>query len=432
MDEYQKTLARLYDLQKFGIKLGLSSTENLLRRLGDPHLGLKCVHLAGTNGKGSAGAMLEAALLAANTRVGFYTSPHLIHFKERFRLAGAEIGEDMVVALAEEVWSAVDMREPPTFFGFITALALLWYARERAEWVILETGMGGRLDATNLCRPAVTVITNIGLEHQEYLGRTLSAIAYEKAGIIKPGVTLVHGVGQPAARLVVEGCAAELGAPMMRLGRDIRVRRAKDGSFGLVGTSWRLEGLTTNLVGRHQPSNAGLALAAAEALAAAGAPLTPEHFRQGLTQTRWPGRLEHLPGASGEPDIWLDGAHNLPAARALLDSLDLVRAGRSPLVLLLGVMADKDYRAILAELVPAADLVIYSRPVYSRAADPALLAAAAPASTPPGEVEPNLARALSRASRIAGPRGTVLVTGSLFIVGEALAILRGVTTSDLP
>jgi dihydrofolate synthase/folylpolyglutamate synthase len=432
MDEYQKALARLYDLQKFGIKLGLSSTENLLAKLGDPHLGLKCVHLAGTNGKGSVGAMVEATLLAAGLRVGFYTSPHLIHFKERFRLGGEEISEERIMALAEEVWGAVDMREPPTFFEFVTALAFLHYARENAAWVILETGLGGRLDATNICRPVATVITNIGLEHQEYLGKTLSAIAYEKAGIIKPGVPLAHGVSQPAARRVVEERAGQLGAPVMRLGRELRARRAGDGSFGLAGARWRLQGLTTSLVGRHQPMNAALALAAAEVLGAAGAPLTPEHFRQGLAQTRWPGRLERLPRLPGQPEFWLDGAHNLPAARALLDSLGLLRAGGSPLVMVLGVMADKDLKAILAELTPAADLLIYSRPAYSRAATPEALAAAAPAGAPVGEIEPDLARALERARQLAGPGGVVLVTGSLFTVGEAAAILRGIDTSDLP
>ncbi len=432
MDEYQKALARLYELQKFGIKLGLSSTENLLRRLGDPHLELKCAHLAGTNGKGSVGAMLEATLLAAGVKAGFYTSPHLIRFSERFRLAGAEIGEKQVMDLAEEVWGAVDMREPPTFFEFATALAFLYYAREGADWVILESGLGGRLDATNICRPAATVITNIGLEHQEYLGRNLAAIASEKAGIIKPGVPLAHGVTQPPARRAVEERAAELGAPLLRLGREIRVRRAGDGRFSLRGARWHLSGLATSLAGRHQPMNAGLALAAAEALAAAGAPISPEHFRRGLTETRWPGRLDRLPQAPGEPALWLDGAHNLPAARALLDSLDLVRGDRRPLVMVLGVMADKDYRSILAELVPAADLVVYSRPAYSRAAEPSVLAAAAPAGAPPGEVVPELGRALARAKELAGPEGVVLVTGSLFTVGEALAILRGIHTTDLP
>ncbi|MCA1990270.1 MAG: hypothetical protein LDL07_14195, partial [Desulfarculus sp.] len=217
MDHYQAALARMYDLQKFGIKLGLSSTENLLHRLGDPHLGLQCVHLAGTNGKGSVGAVLEASLLAAGIKAGFYTSPHLVRFEERFRLGGREIVPEKVLALAEAVWPAVDEREPPTFFEFVTAMALLWLAQEGAELAIIETGLGGRLDATNLVRPLATVITNIGLEHQQYLGETYAAIAGEKAGIIKPGIPLAHGVSQPTARRVVEGRAAELGAPLRRL-----------------------------------------------------------------------------------------------------------------------------------------------------------------------------------------------------------------------
>lgn len=420
MDEYQKALARLYDLQKFGIKLGLSSTENLLRKLGDPHLGLKCAHLAGTNGKGSVGAMLEAALLAAGARVGFYTSPHLIHFNERFRLAGAEIDEATIMDLAEEVWGAVEMREPPTFFEFVTALALLWYARENAEWVILETGMGGRLDATNICRPAATVITNIGLEHRQYLGGSHAAIAVEKAGIIKPGAPLAHGVTQPSARRVVEGRAEELGAPLRRLGRELRVRRRADGRFDLAGRLWRLTAASTSLFGRHQPGNAALALGALEDLAQAGVAVGPEHLRAGLLAARWPGRLQKAPQRPGRPALWLDGAHNLPAAKALLASLPDMRAGRSPLVMVVGVMADKDIAGILAALLPAADRVVFSRPVYERAADPAVLAAQAPPKTPPSTLEPDLGRAMALAEELAGPDGVVLVTGSLFTVGEAL------------
>lgn len=432
MDAYQAALDRLYDLQKHGIKLGLSSTANLLDRLGNPHLGLKCLHLAGTNGKGSVGAMLEATLLVAGFKTGFYTSPHLIRFSERFRLGGQEISQARVLELMETVWPAVDMREPPTFFEFVTAMAFVYYAQEGAQWTIVETGMGGRLDATNLCRPAATVITNIGLEHQDYLGHTYAAIAWEKAGIIKPGVPLVHGVTQPAARLIVEGRAAELGAPLHRLGRDLTCRRQADGTFSLNGGLWRLKGLSTSLVGRHQPGNAALALGALEALARAGAPLTPEHFRQGLKQARWPGRLQQHPSGPGEPTLWLDGAHNLPAARALLASLELVRQGRSPLVMVLGVMADKDLAGILGLLVPAADLVVYSRPRYERAARPEALAAAAPAGAPPGRVEPDLAQALATARGLAGPEGVVLVTGSLFTVGEALALLTPSSRQDRP
>jgi dihydrofolate synthase/folylpolyglutamate synthase len=423
MDAYQAAIDRLYELQKHGIKLGLSSTANLLERLGNPHLGLKCVHLAGTNGKGSVGAMLEATLLAAGLKPGFYTSPHLIRFSERFRLGGQEISRQRVLELIETVWPAVDQREPPTFFEFVTAMAFVYFSQEKADLTIMETGMGGRLDATNLCQPLATVITNIGLEHQDYLGHTYAAIAWEKAGIIKPGIPLVHGVTQPSARLIVEGRAGELGAPLHRLGRDISCRRQSDGTFSLKGGLWSLKRLSTSLVGRHQPGNAALALGALEALARAGAPLVAQHFRQGLQEARWQGRLQQQPSGPGQPTLWLDGAHNLPAARALLESLDLVRQGRSPLVMVLGVMADKDLTGILSLLVPAADLVVYSRPAYERAAEPAALAAAAPAGAPPGRVEPDLARALDAARQLAGPRGVVLVTGSLFTVGEALAIL---------
>jgi len=424
MNDYQKVLLRLYNLQKFGIKFGLSSTKNLLKKLGDPHLALKCVHLAGTNGKGSVGAILEAIFSVANFKVGFYSSPHLIRFNERFRLCKIEISEAEVVKLTEEIWSKVDIREPPTFFEFITVLALLYYARQGVEWVVLETGLGGRLDATNICRSVITVVTNVGLEHQEYLGHTLAAIAYEKAGIIKSGVPLVHGITQVIARRVVEERAVRLGVPYMRLGRDVRIRRTSDVKFNLYGHTQRLINLSTNLKGRHQVLNSGIAFLVVDFLIKAGVNLTYEHhFRQGLLEAYWPGRLERLPNISGEPTIWLDGAHNLPAAQTLVKNLDIVRDGRSPLVLLLGIMVDKDIKGILNELVPAADLVVYSRPDYNRAADPTILAAASIRGSR-GEIVPDLSEALKRAKELAGSEGVILVTGSLFIIGETLAILK--------
>ncbi len=429
---YRRALDRLYELQKFGIKLGLNSTERLLARLGDPHLSLKCLHIAGTNGKGSVGAMVEAALLEAGARVGMYTSPHLIRFAERFRLAGREITPQRVLRLIKQVWAVVDQREPPTFFEVVTAMAFLYYAQEGADWVVLETGLGGRLDATNVCRPVATVITNIGLEHQEYLGRTLAEIAFEKAGIIKPGVPLVHGVARGTARRVVEQRAAELGAQVIRLGRELRYRRQPQERFSLWGRRWSLRGLATNLSGAHQPVNACLALGACEALAAAGAPLAPEHFAAGLTRVHWPGRLERLPQEPGRPALWLDGAHNPPAAENLMANLGLVRAGRSPLVMVVGVMADKQVGRILGLLLPAADYVVYSRPVYQRAATPEALRAAAPDGAPPGEIVGELGAAIARAEEIAGPGGVVLITGSLFTVGEARAILTGQRITDLP
>ena len=427
--KYQKVLARIYELQKFGIKLGLSSTERLLAKLGSPQNALTCVHLAGTNGKGSVGAMLEAAALAGGLKTGFFSSPHLVSFTERFRLNGRQIAPRKVISLAEQVWTAVEPSQPPTFFEFVTAMSFLYFVQERVDLAIMETGMGGRLDATNICHPLVSVITNIGLEHQEYLGRTLSAIAGEKAGIIKPRIPVVHGVSQPSARLVLEKKAVELAAPILRRGRDMLVRSHRQG-FSLQGRLWSLPGLSTNLVGRHQPGNASLAMGAAEILAQSGLPLTMEHFRDGLKNVDWPGRLEKVADQENGPTIWMDGAHNPPAAQVLVDSLDLVRQNRSPLVMVLGVMADKDVEKVLNILVPAADKVIFSRPKYQRAASPRILAQIAPRGCTV-KTEDDLVKAIDQAKTWAGPHGVVLITGSLYLVGEAKAILAGVEC-DLP
>lgn len=431
MDTYRQAVERLYDLQKFGIKLGLNSTELLLKRLGKPHLDIPTIHLAGTNGKGSVGAMLEASLMDAGVKVGFYTSPHLVNFTERFKIDGVDISREEVVSLAEDVWAVTDDREPPTFFEFVTAMAFLYFARQKVDLLILETGLGGRLDATNVCKPLASVITNIGLEHQEFLGNTLTSVAYEKAGIIKPFVPVVHGVKQPPAREVVEMRAGQRGAPIIRLGRDVRFRRKNAESFSLWGRDWQFADLRTNLRGAHQPSNAALALGAAEVLAESGIPLKPENFAAGLNKVDWPGRLEKWPTGEGQPTMWLDGAHNVPAAKALAASMDQIRRPGGPLVMVVGVMADKAIGDILEILLPLADRVVFSRPMYIRAADPSVLAAAAPASCPPYEINDQLGPAMDRAGQLAGPGGVVLVSGSLFTVGEARAILGGMDTSDL-
>ncbi|WP_449246968.1 bifunctional folylpolyglutamate synthase/dihydrofolate synthase [Desulfarculus baarsii] len=432
METYEQAVQRLYDLQKFGIKLGLNSTERLLARLGDPHLKLPTVHLAGTNGKGSVGAMLEATLRQAGLKTGFYTSPHLVRFTERFKIDGQEIAENEVAALADDVWRVVDPSQPPTFFEIVTAMAFLHFARRGVDVLILETGLGGRLDATNVCRPLASLITNIGLEHQDFLGKTLASIAFEKAGVIKPATPLIHGVSQKPARAVIEARAREMAAPEIRLGREITCRRRADESFALRGRLWRLDDLRCNLRGRHQPLNAALALGATEVLAEKGLAVGPEHFAAGLRRVDWPGRLERWPTDEGEPALWLDGAHNIPSAKALLASIDLLRRPGGPLVMVVGVMADKAVDKILAIVLPAADRVVFSRPGYSRAATPQALAAAAPKDCPPSEINDDLASAIQRARELAGPEGVVLITGSLFTVGEARAILGGMPTSDLP
>jgi dihydrofolate synthase/folylpolyglutamate synthase len=412
-------LRKIYSLQKFGVKLGLDSTRRLLARLGSPRF--PCLHIAGTNGKGSTGAMLEAIALRAGLKTGYFISPHLVRFNERFRLNGRDIGDEELQALSQEVWAAMN-GEPNTFFEFACALAFLYFARHKVDLAILETGMGGRLDSTNVCRPLVSVITNIALDHTLYLGRSLAEIARDKAGIIKPGVPLAHGA-TGVCRRVIEDAAAAQGSPALALGRDIRVRRRGE-KFYVQGPDCKLGPLSTNLPGYHQAGNAALACAAAWLLARQGWPFKAEHIKKGLETVNWPGRLERV--AVNNVPLWLDGAHNPAAVRVLLKSLPRLPGG-GDLVVILGIMADKDLNSMLKSLTKAADKVIFTQPDCARACPAAQLAELAGITDKPFWVIANLEQALQAGLRQAADGGTVLVTGSLFTVGQTKAILSGQT-----
>jgi dihydrofolate synthase/folylpolyglutamate synthase len=415
---YPEALERLYALQKFGIKFGLSKTENLLRAFGDPHREGRFVHIAGTNGKGSVAAMVGAVLERAGLKVGLYSSPHLVRFTERFRINGREISRETAAGLARELLAAVDPREPPTFFEIVTAMALVHFAREEVDVALMEVGMGGRLDATNVIAPRITVITNIGLEHQDYLGRRLVDIAGEKAGIVKPGVPLVTGVTQPVVIRRVERACLENGAPMIRLGRDVRYRQGPVG-LSYFGAGWTLRGIRLGLPGRFQVRNAALALATLEVLADQGFRVGESEVREGLARASWPGRMQLM---ARDPAVVVDGGHNPRALRALADALPRAFAFRR-LILVIGVMADKDIPAVLKEIVPPADTVIYTRPVYARAAAPETLQKTGARLGKAGEIAPTLAQALDRATKIADVEDLILITGSLFTAGEALSLL---------
>lgn len=416
--DYTDALRSLYELQKFGIKFGLSKTENLLAAFGDPQRESRYVHIGGTNGKGSVAAMVESALLQAGYRVGLYTSPHLVRFTERFRVNGAEMPRETAAALAGELLDAVDPREPPTFFEIVTAMALVHFAREEVDVAVMEVGMGGRLDATNVVHPLVSVITNISLEHQIYLGKRLLDIAREKGGIIKPGVDLVTGVTQEPVIRLYESLCKEKACPVIRMGKDVSYRRTKQG-FNYYGRKWTLKNLEPGLAGAFQHRNGAMAAAVLEVLADKGFPVAQEHIRQGFRGVRWPGRMQVM---GWSPMIVVDGGHNPRAVKALAAALPREFTYRR-LILVLGIMADKDILGVLEGIVPAADFVIYTRPVYPRAASPGVLREAGRALRKPCLIAGGLSEALDKAKEMADAADLILITGSLFTAGEALSIL---------
>ncbi|MCI0372609.1 MAG: bifunctional folylpolyglutamate synthase/dihydrofolate synthase [candidate division NC10 bacterium] len=428
---YPDALQYLYGLQRLGIKLGLENTRRLLRTLGNPERAFRAVHVGGTNGKGSTAALLGAILQAAGLRVGLYTSPHLLDFTERIRVNGEPIGPDAVADLTAEVRAAVEaafapvpdeLPAHPTFFEVTTALAFLYFARAGVEWAVVEVGLGGRYDATNVLAPNLTVITNVAVEHQDLLGDSLEAIAAEKAGIVKPGVPLVTVAAEPGLGVFRRACA-ERGAPLLHVPTTYAWRREAplpDGQvFSLQGAGSERRNLRIGLLGRHQLVNAATAVAAAERLREGGLALPESAVREGLAAARWPARLQVV----GErPRILVDGAHNPAACRAVRDFLEEETFGRRLLVF--GALKDKDWGQMLEILLPAFSAAILCRPPSDRAAEPVMLLGTAWGHCGHVEVVPDVADALTAARALARPEDTILVAGSLFTAGAALAALR--------
>ncbi|MFH0808904.1 MAG: folylpolyglutamate synthase/dihydrofolate synthase family protein [Pseudomonadota bacterium] len=409
----------LYSLRCSGIKLGLENVRSVLATLGDPQLALPCIHVGGTNGKGSVCAMLSEIFRQAGFRVGLYTSPHLSDFGERIQTDGRRLSPERLDSLVDLVRDAAAARKniSLTFFEFATAMALLEFASHGVEVAIIEVGMGGRLDATNVVSPLVSVITNVSRDHTEYLGRTLAQVAGEKAGIVKPGVPAVTAARGPALAVVRERCR-EVGAPLLELGRHFRLRGGEKRGFSYEGRTRRLSHLKLGLAGEHQACNASLVLAAVETAEKALGRVVPEEaIRAGLSRVSWPGRLERL---GDSPLILLDGAHNPAGARAL--AAWLARHARGRLILVTGVCKDKDARGILRPLLPLAEVFVTCAAASERALNPEDLAEVARVllrGQLTVEVVPQVAAAVARGLQLAGPDDTVCVCGSLFVVGEA-------------
>jgi dihydrofolate synthase/folylpolyglutamate synthase len=427
---YRETIEYLYALQKHGIKLALSNSVTLMEIMNNPHRKFRSVHVAGTNGKGSTSAFMASMLRAAGYRVGLYTSPHLISFTERIRINNVPITEARTVELAQRVRDGYQQPSTggtaglnPTFFEVTTAMAFTCFADEGVDIAVVETGMGGRLDATNVITPLVTVITNIDLEHTEFLGNTLELIAREKAGIIKSGVPVVTGAVQPAVIRVIEREAAAWKAPVYRLPDDFKAERISSGReqrFHYRGIKAACDGLTITMPGSYQVDNACLALASLECLRDAGVPVEEPALRLGLEQTQWEGRLERV---AHKPDLYLDGAHNPASARVLAGAVSDMKRAYRRLVLVLGILGDKDYRGIVSELVPLADHVIVTKPEYSRAMDVAVLSSEVRALHASVDTAETVSKAITAAQAIAAPDDLILVTGSLYVVGDARAAI---------
>ncbi|RJX16797.1 MAG: bifunctional folylpolyglutamate synthase/dihydrofolate synthase [Desulforudis sp.] len=432
---YDAALEYLRSIAAAGSRLGLNRVLRLLGRLDNPHHGLPCVHVGGTNGKGSVTAMLTAILVAAGYRVGTFTSPHLVDYIERFCLDGKPVEPERLAGLITALQPVLDDAaedERLTEFEIHTVLALRLFREEQVDIAILEVGLGGRLDATNVVTPLVSVITNVTYDHMDYLGETLEAIAAEKAGIIKPGVPVVTAAEGPALGVIEEVCQVG-GSRLIWVGRDVRWEAFPAGIEGQavsvygIGPAYR--NLRIPMLGVHQAVNTACAVTTVNLLNDRGFPLVESAIREGLAEVRWPGRFEIL-----ERDgvtVVLDAAHNAAAAAALGGTLRQVFP-QNPVTMVLGVLADKDRERVVAELVPLAAHVVVTRPPTARAGEWRDVAVFAreygPAVYEIEDYREALAKGLSLALEIGHHServpGVLLITGSIYLLGALRVKLK--------
>jgi dihydrofolate synthase / folylpolyglutamate synthase len=423
-------IAYLLSLEVLGMKFGLDNMRRLCARLGHPEASFRSVIVAGTNGKGSVTAMLSAGLHAAGNRVGRYTSPHLVRLEERFAIDEEEVSTEDLEDAAGAVRSAVEsshgageLDAPPTFFECTTAAAFELFRRKRVEIAVLEVGLGGRLDATNVVTPIAAAITSIALDHQAQLGSTIASVAREKAGVIKDGIPVVCGrLPDAAARVIAEVCR-DRGARLILVDDAVRIDASVDRNgttVTLATRGRRLEDVRLVLRGHHQAQNAAVALALLDELDAAGFRITDAAARAALTKVRWPARGESF--RYRDCEILLDAAHNPAGARVLADYLGDI--GWDRVTLILGAMRDKDIAGMLRELLPRCATVIATQPPSARAATADEVAVLARELAPVDvrvEAIPDPGLALDRACSAGTP---VVAAGSIFLIGPLRGILR--------
>ena len=439
---YSEVLEHLEDLQMHKIKLGLDAMHSFLAKVGRPEKNLRFVHVAGTNGKGSVCAALSEVLGRSGYRVGVYTSPHLSSVRERFRIGSEYIDEASFAKLGSRICDVLN-GEQITYFEFTTALGLLWFAESQVDLVIFETGMGGRLDATNVVSPLVSVITSVSMDHEAYLGNTLAEIAGEKAGIIKAGVPVVSGAIHPDAAKVIEKVSREVDAPLYVL------RQEFDYTVGDADTwAWKggdafdcpvIENLRTSRASLVQPENDSLAIATLMLLRTMGFVIGEEHLRLGLAEVRWPGRMEcfeldYVPAADRVTGIHehgkklrylLDGAHNPDGVKNLADTLSQKFTYRR-LIAVWGSMIDKDLSSTLGVIAPLIDDLVFTQPAGERAARPEqLVAYLAKDLQNKARCVANIDQALIAAQDAAEEDDLIMVGGSLYLLGAVRQRLLG-------
>lgn len=422
-DAYQECLDTIYRLGRFGIKLELDTISNILKFLNFPQKNYNVVHVAGTNGKGSTATYIASILQKAGFKTGLYTSPHLIKFNERFCIDGQMISNEDVVDAYKAVNSVDIGKRKATFFEISTAMAFYYFSKENVEWAVIETGMGGRFDATNVIIPQVSVITNLSIEHTDYLGNTIKDLAREKGGIIKHNTPVVTGVFQPSGIEVLKRIAKENSADLYQYKKDFSVRKDLNReTYTYSGLYQTFDHLIKPLPGDHQKENLSLALAACELIFKKFSSSDKRYrldlnlITDGLAIAQWPGRLEHI---IKEPLVIIDGAHNLHAAKLLGKYLSKNLKDKK-LTLVLGILDDKPYEKMLGYLVPCARNIIITKAKIDRSLEPEVLKKAVrKISQCPVTIIEDVKEAVTHAVQIAGKDDAVCIAGSLYVAGEA-------------
>lgn len=431
--KYQSTLEYLYGFVDYSLvrglkfspeKFNLQRMRDFVEELGYPQLKYPIIHVAGTKGKGSVAAFCASTLQAQGYKVGLYTSPHLFDYAERIQINGKHIAHEELVALVDEIRPLLDRGTELTTFEITTALAMLYFARHQVSAVVLEVGLGGRLDATNIVYPKVSVITSISLDHISVLGDTLEAIAAEKAGIIKTGIPVVVSPQKESVQQVISQIAAQKAAPLTQVGRDFQFELKSYSLDGQVMEIWQtpIEGhpasrveLRIPLLGAHQVENAATAYAVLKTADKIGLPVSEEAIRRGFAAVSWPGRFEIL---RRQPPIVVDSAHNRDSAHRLQIAMQDYFPGK-PVILVFGASEDKDIQGMFAELLPYTKQMIVTQSFHPRAANPQDLQHLAEAYGCQTSIAATVADALHDAQNLAGTDGVVLVAGSIFIAAEA-------------